>query len=226
MTIMNEGLRSAVAATLTPVQPLAPPSLRALTMAPLAALLLTAAPLVFSFRDLGSLGWLWSWGASIVQMVAGLAIVALALREAVPGRNLPTRTLLSIVAAVVMLFVGITIGAWSASPFDIRRHWWQIGAMCIAAAGTSALPAVALSSVLIVRAFPVRPLLAGGIAGFGSGLLADAGWRLFCHYSEPTHVLAAHLGAIAFATVAGATLTEWLTAHAYGQSSRITPRPR
>jgi hypothetical protein len=36
--------------------------------------------------------------------------------------------------------------------------------------------------------------------------MADAGWRLFCHFSEPSHVLSAHLGGVVIAALAGAVL--------------------
>jgi hypothetical protein len=42
--------------------------------------------------------------------------------------------------------------------------------------------------------------------------MSDAGWRLFCHFSEPAHVLAGHLGGIALATIIGAWLARRLVA--------------
>ena len=42
------------------------------------------------------------------------------------------------------------------------------------------------------RAFPLRPRIAGALYGLGAGLMADAGWRLFCHFSNPAHVFGAH----------------------------------
>jgi hypothetical protein len=34
--------------------------------------------------------------------------------------------------------------------------------------------------------------------------MADAGWRIFCHFSEPAHVLSAHLAAVIMSTIIGA----------------------
>lgn len=48
--------------------------------------------------------------------------------------------------------------------------------------------------VLAARAYPTRPVVAGALLGLGAGLMANAGWRLFCHFSEPAHVLSAHVG--------------------------------
>lgn len=49
--------------------------------------------------------------------------------------------------------------------------------------------------------------IAGAVLGLGAGLMADAGWRLFCHFSEPGHVLPAHLGGVVLAMVAGILLS-------------------
>jgi hypothetical protein len=50
----------------------------------------------------------------------------------------------------------------------------------------------------------LSPQIAGALYGAGAGLLSDAGWRLFCHYSDPLHVLPTHLGAVVAATLLGA----------------------
>ena len=52
-------------------------------------------PLVNFFRtDLAALGFVKAWGLSVVESAAGLAIVALGLRESIPGRALRRRALL------------------------------------------------------------------------------------------------------------------------------------
>lgn len=219
-TMIDDRLRAAVAADLVPVRPLGSPWRRAIVLMPFALLLLLAAPVAFEFRDLSSLGWLWSWGASIAQMAAGLSIAALALREAVPGRELRTGPLVAIVSAAVALFAVVTFGSWSASPVTLARAWLQIGLMCAIGSAASALPVVVLGSVLIVRAFPLHPARTGALAGLGAGLLADAGWRLFCHFSEPAHVIVAHLGGVGVATMAAAWLTSWMVRR---DVSRRTP---
>jgi hypothetical protein len=71
-------------------------------------------------------------------------------------------------------------------------------------AGTivGALPVMAIAGWLVARAFPLRPRLAGALYGIGAGLIADAGWRLFCHFSDPVHVYGAHtLGIVAAAAI-------------------------
>lgn len=208
--MMNETLRSKIAADLSPVRPLASPLQRTLAIVPFALLLVAAAPLVFNFRDLAPLGWTWSWGASLAQAVVGLAVIALSLGQAVPGREWSPAAMATVIATIVALFLAITFATWAASPVGLTRGWWAIGAICAVSSAVSALPVVVLAAVLVIRAFPLHPLATGAIAGFGSGLIADAGWRLFCHYSEPAHVLAAHFGGVLLAAAIGAMLVRVL----------------
>jgi hypothetical protein len=46
--------------------------------------------------------------------------------------------------------------------------------------------------------------VAGALYGLGAGIMADAGVRLFCRVSEPSHVLIAHGGAILSLVALGA----------------------
>jgi hypothetical protein len=197
-------LRAAIARDLAPVRPLRSPLVRATAMVPVAMVLLVAAPLVFNFRDVRALGLLWSWGASILQVLAGLGFVVAALSESVPGRSWSPRVLGLMAAAAVAIVMATTIASWQLSPAAIRGSALLVGAMCLVSSAITALPATLLAVVLAMRAYPTRPAVAGGLAGVGSGLMADAGWRLFCHFSAPTHVFAAHLGGIFVAGAIGA----------------------
>ena len=53
----------------------------------------------------------------------------------------------------------------------------------------------------------MRPATTGAMLGAGAGLMADAGWRMFCHFTEPSHVLSAHLGGVFASVVIGVLLT-------------------
>jgi hypothetical protein len=220
---MNEPLRAVVAADLAPVRPLRAPLRRVVPVIPVALGLLLAAPLVFSFRDLVALGWLLSWGASSGEMIVGLAIVVLALHESIPGRGRRARLHIVVVMGIAILIAAITMASWHASPVRVSEQWWTVAAICAACSAITALPAVVLSAVLIVNAHPVRPRLTGALGGLGAGLMADAGWRLFCHYSDPAHVVA-HGGGVAFAAIAGLAITSWLAHRAYVDNPGYTPR--
>jgi hypothetical protein len=211
MSLPNSGLeahaadlRSAIAADLTPARPLLPPGRRALLLAPLAFGAAIAIPLLNFFRpDLAELGVARSWGLSIAESWCGLAIVALGLRESIPGRAVSARALaLTFAGGLLLPFVllgltgeGFSIGAGSG--------WRSVG-RCFQAASLASLPAILASAALVRRALPTRPVVAGALYGLGCGLIADAGLRLFCDFTAPTHFIAAHGGAVVAAMGAGA----------------------
>lgn len=202
-----DALRDIVARDLAPVRPLPPPLLRAAMLLPFAVLLLVAAPLTFDARvDLGRLGWTLGWGASSAQLLLGLALMAAALRDAIPGRRWSRLAIVSWVTLALAGVVTISVASWMSSPTLLRGAWWQIGGLCLLGSTAAALPAVVLGAVLAARAWPTRPARTGALVGLAAGLLSDAGWRLFCHFSEPAHVLTAHLGGILLAACLGALL--------------------
>jgi hypothetical protein len=191
-------LRAAIARDLRPVAPLPPPRRRLIPVIPLALLLLVASVIAFGLRrDAPAVGPLLTWGASTLQMMLGLTLVALALREAVPGTTLSRRALGIAIGTAMMAILTITWMTWSASHTRVAPasadFVWRV---CFGATILSALPALVVSGWLVARAFPLRPRIAGALYGFGSGLMADAGWRLFCHYSDPAHVFGAHTAAV------------------------------
>lgn len=103
--------------------------------------------------------------------------------------------------------VGVTFASWQASPERLPREWWLVWGVRFAGSAATALPVVALASVLAARAYPTRPAVAGALLGLGAGLMADAGWRIFCHFSEPSHVLAADLAAAVMSAAIGSLLS-------------------
>ncbi len=214
MSALPVELRARLAADYAPVRSLAPPWVRAWWCAPFALLALVAAPASFSVRqDAAALGWL-AWGASVAQLALGFAVIAAALRESVPGRAWSGPSAAMWVATPIALMFAVTLASWNLSPVLLRGQWWTVWAMCLAGSAAMALPVVALASILVSRAYPTRPALAGALLGLGAGLMADAGWRMFCHFSEPSHVFSAHLGGIMVAIVAGILLSIRLAAFA------------
>lgn len=196
-------LRRAILADLAPVRPLRPPVHRALALLPLALLLLLAQPMLFGVRrDAAALGPVLLWGLSLGQGLLGLLLLVAALREAVPGRAIPlSQGLLGsgAVAALVVTFV-----TWSSSMTRVAPgrfvFLWQV---CFVGPVLLGLPVVFVTLWMALRAYPLRPALVGALAGLGVGLLTDAGWRTFCHVSDPRHVLSAHAAAMLVLCVAG-----------------------
>jgi hypothetical protein len=200
-----DDLRDIIARDLRPVKPLASPLRRIVSMLPIALALLVASVIAFGLRqDAGHIGPVLTWGASIAQMLLGLALIVLALRESVPGTTLPRRVVGTAFGSAAIAVLTITFLTWMTSPTRIAPGYeiWVSG-VCLTGTIVSALPALAFAGWLAARAFPLRPRIAGALYGIGAGLLADAGWRLFCHFSNPAHVLGAHTAGVVLAGVIG-----------------------
>lgn len=200
------GLLDAVERDLTPVRPLAAPGRRALALLPLGLVLLVGLPAFWGWRNnLALLGPAAAWGLSSLQALAGLWIVGAALREAVPGRELNGTATALAVGAALALFVGLTLISERLAPTPVPAGAWVRYAWeCFGMATVWSVPALAAVAWLASRALPTRPAVAGALYGLGAGLMADAGVRLFCRVSSPSHVLVAHGGAILFLVLAGA----------------------
>jgi hypothetical protein len=198
-------LEAAIRSDLRPVQRLPSPLVRTVWLVPFALITLLAASRVFSLRgDAEVLGWTLTWATSAAQVVLALALIALALRDAIPGRSLATPLVLLVAAAAVGFSVAITLRTWSVSPTIIHglSSVW-VGEICFVGTVVSALPLLAAAAVLATRAFAVRPWSSGALYGLGAGIGADAGWRLFCHFSDPAHVFPTHTGAVIAAMALG-----------------------
>jgi hypothetical protein len=197
-------LRDRVERDLRPTRPLRPPYVRALVLTPIAVAIVLSVPGLRFFRsDMQAIGFLRAWGFSFGQALAGLVIIGVALRESIPGRGLRAA------AATIAVGLAIPFGllAVTASAFNLGPepgHALEEGLGCFRVSALSAIPALIAAAWLAARALPTRPALAGALYGLGCGLIADAGLRLFCEYTVPSHVLFGHGGGILAAMVVGA----------------------
>jgi len=202
-------LRATVERDLRPVRPLWPPSRRALALLPLALAVMIGVPLVNYFRtDLAALGFFRSWGLSVIESLAGLAIIALGLREAVPGRELRARALL--IASVVGLALPLVIYRLTTATFSVGpRTWsqWQFGMACFRTSVLAAVPVLMASAFLTKRAFPLRRVATGILWGLGCGLIADAGLRLYCEFTTLPHMVLEHFSAVVASMLLGVAIT-------------------
>jgi hypothetical protein len=206
MSVPTE-LRAQLAANYRAVKPLPSPLARAMWVAPFAALALLAPPTYFNVRsDVHQLGWMLGWGASLLQAGLGFIVIAAALRESVPGRAWTAPALTAWIVIPIAVVLAVTLASWQLSLMPLQRRFWFVGAVCLSSSAATALPVVAMANVLAARAYPTRPAIMGLLLGLGAGLVADAGWRMFCHFSEPSHVLPAHAGGVAAAAIIGAAL--------------------
>lgn len=195
-------------ARLRPVRPLPPPWRRAAWLVPVALVSLSLAWRRFGWRfDWPELGLLGGAGLSALQALAGLALVAAGLREAVPGRAHGGRALALLGVGGALLLPGVTLATWALSgtrvPAGLEAHYWRV---CFAGAVRLGVPLLLIATVLMARAWPARPRLTGMLCGLGCGLLVDSGWRLLCEVADPAHVLSAHGLAVASLAALGSVL--------------------
>ncbi|MFQ5742097.1 MAG: NrsF family protein [Acidobacteriota bacterium] len=193
---LPERLREAVAVDLRPVRPLASPWRRVLWVAPVVALILVFAIAHFGVRpDLNHLSpWL-SWLPVGVQLMMGLALLALALQEAVPGMGISRTVVVCFCLLALGLHVGVNLLIWLSYPMgtaNFLQSWWN----CFHYEVLLGIPLLVVITVLAASALPVRPRTVGLLSGAGAGIMSDASWRMICPITTPYHVLLAHGGGI------------------------------
>ena len=193
---LPDALRRALDADHRAVRPLRPAWVRALWVALWAAVAIVVLPVVIGMRtDIESLGFALSWGAAVFECLAGLGLVVLALREAVPGSGVTRSAGSAALAGGGVVLALVAVLSWlrrgmPAGSFPPR------GAHCFPMESTLALPALALTILLVARAYAVRPRWAGALGGAGAGVVTDGIWHLICPYADLSHVLVWHGGAV------------------------------
>jgi hypothetical protein len=207
-SIVPDRLRAQVLAEWAPVAPQRGPWRRAAWIAPLAALTAGIAAIYWGpQRDWSRPGFALTATLSAGQWIAGLWLLALAFRDAIPGRALRRRAVLAVLGgALLVLAVNLAAKDAIAAAIVPAGREWRFWAICLRGSLMLAVPVLVVGSALVARAFPLRPLRAGALAGLAAGVLADSGWRLGCFVTEPSHVAGAHWLAIAAAGVLGAAI--------------------
>lgn len=201
-------LRRAVEADLQPVRPLSPVWARTLVAAAVAAvgIGLVLAALKLTLRsDMGEIPIWLSWGCTALQFGVGVALIGLALREAVPGLGVPARTIAVAIGTGVLMQVVVGVATWVHSPgmpYVIGRGF-RAGLGCARHDLALALPALAATLWLVFRALPLRPSVAGLLGGAGAAVVADALNHVICPMSDLRHVLVWHTGLLLGLMLAG-----------------------
>lgn len=206
-----ERLRAQVLAEWAPVTPLRSPWRRAAWTAPLAALTAGIAALYWGpQRDWAAPGFALTATLSAAQWIAGLWLLALAFREAIPGRALGRAATWAVLGGA-LLVLAVNLAAKDAIAAAIVPAGRDLGfwAICLRGSLMLAVPVLIVGAVLLSRAFPMRPAWAGALAGLAAGVLADSGWRLGCFVTEASHVVGAHWLAIFTSGALGAAIA-WL----------------
>ncbi len=226
---MPDGLRRAIAADLRPVRPLAPPLRRAVVVAawvpPAIAIVVE---LLGLRRDLPSLGWPMTVTQLAIEVALGLALVALALAESIPGRG-PThgQTLTALLAAAAAFVIQAAVTRGASPGVEVPHPLTSHGLPCFALEAVVGVPALALVALLVVRAAPLRAAWAGALGGAGAALLADGVYRLHCPITDLRHVLVWHGAAVVLLTLLGlAAGLAWERLQRASIGERLGPRHR
>ena len=207
-----EALAREIAASLRPVRPLPSPGRRTVVLAPLSLAVLAAVPLLFELReDAGTIGFALLWGASLGEIAIALAILSAAVAESIPGQLYSPPGIAARVLGATGIVLAITLTTYAVSPASLTASVsTTYFRFCFTHVLQLAVVPLTGVAILLSKGITTRLVVAGALAGFGSGLISDAGWRVFCHMSDPAHVLTAHVAAIATMTLiagmAGAVL--------------------
>ncbi len=201
---LPEALQKAVEADSRPVRALPPLWRRTLAVVIVAVALLAAVVATHALRpDLETLSMWLGWGATVVEIIVGIALIGLALRESVPGQAIPRLTVALAVAAGLAVNVLVAIATWVGSGGGGMPGMPVCGATCMRTETWIAIPAVLVTLILVLRALPLRPCVVGLLGGAGAGLMADGINHLLCPVSDLRHVLVWHTGAILCLMAAG-----------------------
>ena len=200
---LPDDLRRAVAADMAPVKPLRAPWVRILWAVPLAVVMAVGVLTYFGLRsDLQGASVALSWLPMILQITLGLAVLAIALHETVPGMRVAKPLVYAVCVGALALHLSINIIMWLRDPMgyeDFLVSWWG----CIRYEIFLGVPFLAVVTFMAGRALPIRPRYIGLLAGFGGGVIADASWHMVCPVSVPMHFLTAHLGGMLILGAAG-----------------------
>ena len=205
---VHERVRRIVSQDLRPVKPLSPPARRALMIAPIALGVAVLAATRYGWReDFDQLGPIITWGFSALQWTLGLVVLALALREAIPGGSVSRVVLLNAGMVTATAIVVITAVTYAAHPTFVPPSLaWPMWYLCFLGPLEFGTPIVIVATVLAARALPARPSTVGALSGLAAGLITDSGWRLTCWITVPAHVLGTHALAVAALAVLGAAI--------------------
>jgi hypothetical protein len=147
----------------------------------------------------------------VFRVAAGTGLILLAMREAIPAAGWSDRMRrVALFVAVAGLFLlpevfARTIGYHGRGSLHSLNCFLYVLAVSV--------PALALTFALLARAYPLRPVATGTVAGLGAGMLAEAAIFIACDNAARVHGMAVHGGAVITAGLCGA-IAGWLIGRA------------
>jgi hypothetical protein len=198
---LPDDLRRAISENLAPVKPLSPVWMRTLYAVTVGVVGLAVAVFIFELGprpDMDQLPMWLGWGCTALQLVVGVVLVGMALREAVPGSGVPMGAAALAVCTGVLMQVLVGIATWMHSPGAsyVDGQGLAVGLGCASHDLALGLPALVVTLWLVFRALPLRPSMSGLLGGTGAAVTADAINHIICPMSDLRHVLVWHTGVI------------------------------
>ncbi len=164
--------------------------------------------------DIGVVSPAVTWIPGVLEVLSGLVAIFLGMRWSIPGEGETRARSLGFTGAVVLF---ATISALVAPHLVPAAHpglavgpCVKAGSACVLWQLGAGIPVLGLALWLISRAAPTSTRLAGALAGFGAGLIADAAMHVHCAAVSPSHTILYHLLPVAFLAALGALLASRL----------------
>lgn len=205
---LPNGLREVVAEDFGPVRPLHPAWMRTMLAVAILAVVLAFVLANASLRgDIDQLPMWLSWGCSALQLVLGVLLVGLAMRESVPGEGIPAGAVrvAAATALAVQVLVGIATSIFSPA-ITMPGSGIAPGIGCLKHETAMALPTFVVTLWMVFRALPLRAPTAGLLGGAGATVASDAAIHLLCPMANLSHVLVWHTGAVVLFMAIGWTV--------------------
>lgn len=198
-------LREKLSNDFTPVKPLEKAWKRALWIFPISLLFMVLTLAVFHLRsDYMNFHPLMLFGFIFLQIMACYLAITVSLETCIPGS---VKSPLVLAAAGLMCPAVFLIASWIAFHASPNRplpdQGWTVGTACLSVIGLFGLLAMLFGFFLVRAGLPFRAKAIGLLIGLGSGLIAEAAWRLHCPFTSWDHVLIFHGGSVLFLLLAG-----------------------
>ncbi len=199
-----------VSRDLAAVTPLRTPRTAALVILPLAVLVLSVVLQLYGLReDAAQLGFWPLWGPASAMVVAGYIVIYFALIQRAPESTVSwPRWVALLIAAVAIQLGGAYLTLLSTGAPGMSAPF-RTEVLCFARISLLSLPTILVVLWLLSRGLPLRPRLAGLLAGLGGGFVSEGIYRLQCGMSHPEHVLPWHTGAVLVMGVLGLLAGLW-----------------
>lgn len=191
-------LKDQIGQDLKPVQALAPPWKRALSLLGLWGLMVLLVLVLFGLRpDSEALDpWL-LWGLPLIQLLSAYAIITFSIRRTIPGSAVASSVLVGITLAGAAIHLAISSVIFHFSPIGVEPgHGVHAAVVCLLITFFLSLFPLVTVLYFCTRGLPSRPAVLGLIYGLGCGLSAEAVWRIHCPYNSWDHILVSHTGAV------------------------------